>query len=119
GISFVAMRPTLQHSRRIRLPFGRGAALARAQALFLNGIKLIGATGKHFWFSETVSSPKFERIENISLFQKAKSVAHLLPSRPGKRAYHDRHERGTGSGGRGGADNERRVTRTAKSCGPD
>ena len=28
-------------------------------------------------------------------------------------------KRGAGCGGRGGADNERHVTRTAKSCGPD
>src|ERR1700690_93141 len=31
----------------------------------------------------------------------------------------DRHKRGTGCGGRGCAFDERRVTRTAKSCGPD
>src|SRR3981081_2860653 len=34
-------------------------------------------------------------------------------------ATRDRHGRGMGCGGRGYADNERRVMRTAKTCGPD
>jgi len=42
----------------------------------------------HFRFSEIVSSPKIKNIS--SLFPKGKSVAHLSPSRPEKRAYHDR-----------------------------
>jgi hypothetical protein len=55
----------------------------------------------HFGFTETVSSPK---IKNISLFQKGETVAYLSPSRPGKRGVGHRHERGTGSGGRGSCD---------------
>src|SRR6202012_6011229 len=35
------------------------------------------------------------------------------------RGVRDRHKRGTGCGGRGCAFDERRVMRTAKSCGPD
>ena len=35
------------------------------------------------------------------------------------RGVRDRHKRGTGCGGRGCAFDERRVTRTAKPCGPD
>jgi hypothetical protein len=39
---------------------------------------------------------------------------------PMRGAFRDRHERwAAGSGGRGCAFDERRVTRTAKSCGPD
>src|SRR6185436_18882726 len=34
-------------------------------------------------------------------------------------AYRDRHERGTGCGGRGRRARRRCPTRTAKSCGPD
>src|ERR1700749_2881574 len=44
----------------------------------------------------------------------------LIPAVPShKGAARDRHERGTGCGGRGCADDEQRVMRTAKSCGPD
>ena len=55
--------------------------------------------------SEVVSSPK---IKNISLFPKGEPwhiYRHPVPTRG---AYHDRHERGTGCGGRRCADNERR-----------
>ena len=38
---------------------------------------------------------------------------------PPRGAYHDRHERGTGSDGRGSCDRRSRRTRTAKACGPD
>jgi hypothetical protein len=61
----------------------------------------------HFVFSEIVSSPKSIRIENISLLQKGKSGAHLSASCSAKRGVGRRHERGTGSGGRGCALDER------------
>jgi hypothetical protein len=65
----------------------------------------------HFRFTEIVSSPKFTKIENISLFQKCEMVyIHVHPV-PARGAYHDRHERGAGSGGRGGAEDERRHAR--------
>ena len=38
---------------------------------------------------------------------------------PSKGAARDRHGRGAGCGGRGCAFDERRLMRTAKSCGPD
>jgi hypothetical protein len=51
----------------------------------------------HFGFSEIVSSPK---MKNISLFPNSKQgYIHAYPV-PIRGAYHDRHERGTGSGGR-------------------
>ena len=47
------------------------------------------------------------QMKNISLFQKREQgYIHSHPV-PVRGAYHDRHERGAGSGGRGGADNER------------
>ncbi len=48
------------------------------------------------------------RIKNISLSPPGKSRAHQLPSCPAKRGVGHRHERGTGSGGRGCAFDERR-----------
>jgi hypothetical protein len=55
-------------------------------------------TGKSFpIYGILVSIP---RIKNISLYQKKKSdYIRRIPSRL-RGAYHDRHERGTGSGGR-------------------
>ncbi len=46
-----------------------------------------------------VSSPI---CKNISVFVPPKSLLELSPSHPTKGAYHDRHERGVGCGGRGG-----------------
>jgi hypothetical protein len=43
-------------------------------------------------------------------------IRHPVPIRG---AYRDRHERGAGCGGRGGASDEGAGLRTAKSCGPD
>ena len=45
------------------------------------------------------------------------SMSTAVMSHP--RSVRDRHERGTGCGGRGCALDERRVTRPAKTCGPD
>ena len=59
----------------------------------------------HFGFSEVMSSPG---IKNISLSPPGKSRAHQLPSCSAKRGVGHRHERGTGSGGRGCAFDERR-----------
>ena len=59
----------------------------------------------HFGFSEVMSSPG---IKNISLSPTGKSRAHQLPSCSAKRGVGHRHERGTGSGGRGCAFDERR-----------
>ena len=56
-----------------------------------------GRSPSCFGFSEIVSSP---RIKNISLYPKGKSgldLTHLVPTRG---AYHDRHERAVGCGGR-------------------
>ena len=39
--------------------------------------------------------------KNISVFTHPKSHLSLLPSRPERGAYHDRHGRGEGCGGRG------------------
>jgi hypothetical protein len=47
------------------------------------------------------------RIKNISLLQKYKLRYISRHPVPARGAYHDRHERGAGSGGRGCAENER------------
>jgi hypothetical protein len=54
-----------------------------------------------------------------SLNASGKSALELRPSHPTRGAARDRHERAVGCGGRGCAFDERRVKRTAKSCGPD
>ena len=48
-------------------------------------------------------------------------ISSLVPRRltPLRGAYRDRHGRGVGCGGRGGAFDEQRQERTEKSCGPD
>ena len=46
-----------------------------------------------------------------------RSISLAVPSHRG--AARDRHGRGAGCGGRGCAKDERRLMRTAKSCGPD
>jgi len=71
----------------------------------------------HFARRATPSSSPFYK--NILIFRNCKSVYILAPSRSSRRGARDRHGRGAGCGGRGCADNERRMTRTAKSCGPD
>src|SRR5229473_3591521 len=82
-----------------------------------------------------VSSPI---CKNISVSIHPKSLLELSPSHPTRGAYHDRHGRGAGCGGRGSVlrargsqggffesvsdqqhADERRLQRTAKSCGPD
>jgi hypothetical protein len=57
--------------------------------------------------------------KNISLCPSGKSSlqAPAIPSRQG--AFRDRHERGTGCGGRRRRIDECASQRTAKSCGPD
>src|SRR6476469_7049375 len=52
-----------------------------------------------------MSSPE---IKNISLLQKCEQGYISCIPVPTRGAHHDRHERGTGSGGRGSAENERR-----------
>jgi hypothetical protein len=42
------------------------------------------------------------RSQKYSPFQLRQISGYFASSRPGKRAYRDRHERGTGCGGRGG-----------------
>src|SRR5674476_1195511 len=66
-------------------------------------------------FQNPLSSPASK---NILIFRNRKSV-YTSPVLLRQRGARDRHGRGAGCGGRGGADNERRVMRTAKSCGPD
>ena len=46
-------------------------------------------------------------------------ISGIGPSSCSEGATRDRHGRGAGCGGRGSADNERRLRRTAKTCGPD
>jgi hypothetical protein len=62
-----------------------------------------------------MSSPE---IKNISLYPKGKSRLRIRPSHPTRGADHDRHERAVGCGGRE-VRKTRRMTRTAKACGPD
>ena len=54
---------------------------------------------------------------SASRLPQIKSIFAAVPSR--QRGARDRHGRGTECGGRGCADNERRLMRTAKACGPD
>jgi hypothetical protein len=66
----------------------------------------IGPTGKSIpIFGNNVKLKNSEN-QKYFAFPEAKSVAHLSPSRPGKRGVGHRHERGTGSGGRGSAFDE-------------
>jgi hypothetical protein len=53
----------------------------------------------------------------VSRFTQITSIIPAVP--PLRGAFRDRHGREAGCGGRGCAFDERRVTRTAKSCGPD
>jgi hypothetical protein len=46
-------------------------------------------------------------LQKYSDFPKTQITPYQPPSRPLGGATHDRHDRGTGCGGRGGADNER------------
>src|SRR4029078_2610589 len=55
---------------------------------------------RHFRFSETVSSEKSSQTENISVLRKPKSALHNTHPVPARGAYHDRHDRGAGRGGR-------------------
>ena len=57
--------------------------------------------------------------KNILIYRIPKSNLYRFPSRPTRGALRDRHERGAGCGGRGRRVDERRLKRTAKSCGPD
>jgi hypothetical protein len=57
--------------------------------------------------------------KNISVFPNPKSELYDSPSRLTGGAVRDRHGREAGCGGRGCADNERCLRRTAKTCGPD
>ena len=84
--------------------FRRPDAIILAEICDLSRDKLT-RRANHFGFSEIMSSP---RIKNISLSPPGKSKAHQLPSCPEKRGVGHRHERGTGSGGRGCAFDERR-----------
>ena len=68
-----------------------------------------------FRYSEIMSSPT---IKNISLYQKAKSVVHSCPSRPGQKGVGRRHGRWAGSDGRWFALDDGVDGRTAKPCGP-
>jgi hypothetical protein len=54
----------------------------------------------HFGFTKIVSSQKLTEIKNISLFSNSKQGYINAYPVPIRGAYHDRHERGTGSGGR-------------------
>ena len=47
-----------------------------------------------------MSSEKFARIENISVFQNQNRGYILTHPVPARGAYHDRHDRGAGRGGR-------------------
>ena len=58
-------------------------------------------------------------VKNISIPFRPKSPVYFRPSCPTQGAARDRHGRGAGCDGRGCAADERRVKRTAKSCGPD
>src|SRR6266481_1146493 len=85
--------------------------------------------------STGVSSPL---CKNILVFTPPKSLLELCASHPTRGAYHDRHGRGVGCGGRGSvlramgsqggfsgirerstARGREMLQRTAKSCGPD
>src|ERR1700756_3787320 len=55
------------------------------------------------WVSLSSCRPK-----NIPLHMRPKSPAYSPPSRPKRGAYRDRHGRGAGCGGRGGAIDEQR-----------
>ena len=70
----------------------------------------------HFRFAEIVSSPK---IKNISLFPKGETVAYLSPARPAQRGVGQRHDVGRVAVDAEVSLDERHVTRTAKTCGPD
>src|ERR1700722_17631706 len=84
----------------------------RATANLLNRFNLICPTGL---LADFVSSPF---CKNILFFRIPKSV-YILRRPPHRGAYRDRHGRGAGCGGRGGADDESACSRTAKTCGPD
>ena len=103
-------RASLEQPLDHRRPRPRDRALSGKAAQGVNALRpkrrdKLTRRANHFRFTEIMSSPE---IKNISLYQKCKSgyiACHPVPTRG---AYHDRHERGTGSGGRGSADNERR-----------
>jgi hypothetical protein len=75
-------------------------------------------TGKSLRFSVSfLSSPS---AKNISLSPSGKSNLQLAPSRPARGALRGRHERWVRDAvDVDGAVDERRLMRTAKSCGPD
>jgi hypothetical protein len=62
---------------------------------------------------------KINQIKNISVLQNHKSPLDNTHPVPARGAYHDRHDRGTGRGGRESCDRRARLKRTAKTCGPD
>ena len=65
------------------VPVARDDGFRRVQSILRNPWRdKLTRRANHFGFAENLSSPK---IKNISLFPKAKSGAHLSPSRPGKR----------------------------------
>ena len=66
--------------------------------------------------SKNLSSPL---CKNISVFPKCKSGYMNSHPVPQKRGVAQRHQRGAGCGGRGGALGRRALRRTAKTCGPD
>src|SRR6202043_323722 len=63
--------------------------------------QLICLTG---WSANSLSSGL---CKNISLRRSVETVLLIPPSRPERGAFRDRHERGTGCGGRGGVADER------------
>jgi hypothetical protein len=85
-------RPQRNHPRRIR-------DLCRAQST---------RRANRFGFSEIVSSPGIEKNQKYFASAIGQIRGTSIASCPGKRGVGHRHERGTGSGGRGCAFDERR-----------
>jgi len=72
----------------------------------------------HWPDGQITKIPSSPARKNIPLNPSGKSALLACPVSPDERGVAQRHERAVGCGGRGGAVDEMRFPRTAKSCGP-